>query len=55
MSRVLEPNGAQVLPPADDSRSTVSAYFALLAADGDMRRHAAYRALAASLIVEATS
>ena len=51
MSRVLEVSGAQVLPPVADSRATVSPWFAHLACDADLRRHAVFVALADSLEV----
>lgn len=53
-ARLLDANGAQILPPAEDSRATTSAWFAHLAADADMRtKHPEYAALAASLTVDA--
>lgn len=56
MSRLVEPNGAQVLPPVSDSRSVFSAWSATLAADGDMRaKHVEYRAIADELLVERVS
>ena len=55
MSRVLQANGAQVLPPSKDQQATVSAWSAHLAADADMRvKYGTYRALAAVLTVEAS-
>ena len=56
MSRVVEGNGAQVLPPVSDARGTVPAWFAHLCADADLRAlSVGHRELAATLIVEATS
>ena len=55
MSRVVQDNGAQVMPAVDDPQATVSAWSAHLAADGDMRaKYGTYRALAEVLTVEAT-
>lgn len=56
MSRVVEGNGAQVLPPVRDPRSTVSSWEGHLAANADLRTKNAFtRHMAATLIVEATS
>jgi hypothetical protein len=56
VSRLVEPNGAQVLPPVSDSRSLFSAWVAHLAADADMRtKHVEYRAVAGELTVEVSS
>lgn len=53
MSRLVEANGAQVLPNIQDPQSTASGWAAHLAADGDMRaKHPEYASLAASLFVE---
>lgn len=52
MSRLVEPNGAQVLPPVADTRQTVSSWFAYSCTDADHRtKHATYRHLAAVLEV----
>ena len=56
MSRVVEGNGAQVLPPVTDPRATVIAWQAHLCADADLRALSVdHRELAATLFVEATS
>lgn len=55
-SLLVEENGAQVLPPpsSPDQRRTVSAWFAHLAADADIRTKAPlYRELANTLVVMA--
>jgi hypothetical protein len=55
MSRVVEGNGAQVLPDVKDPQATVSAWSAHLAADADMRvKFGSYALLALSLKVEAS-
>jgi hypothetical protein len=56
VSRVVEGNGVQVLPPFLDGRGTVPAWFAHLCADADLRTlSVGHRELAAALIVEAAS
>ena len=55
MSRVVQGNGAQVLPAVGDPQATVSAWSAHLAADADMRvKYSSYALLALSLTVEAS-
>lgn len=50
MSVLRQASGAQILPPADDRRATISAYHAHCALDADQRRkHPAYAAIVAGL------
>lgn len=51
-TRVVEPNGAQVLPPVDDQRATIPAWVGHLLCDADERtKYAAYTSLASELVV----
>ena len=53
MSRLIESNGAQVLPMVPDDRRTVSVWSAVLCLDGDQRtKHRVFRELAGELVVE---
>lgn len=55
VSRIVQGNGAQVLPDVDDPQATIAGYFAHLAAEADLRvKYGTYRALAEALTVEAT-
>jgi hypothetical protein len=50
MSILTDATGAQILPPAEDSRATVTAWFAYVSADGDQRtKYPEWAALAGTL------
>ena len=53
MSRVVQANGAQILPPAGDQRATVTMWVAQQCADADHRtKYPVYADVAAGLKVE---
>lgn len=52
MSIVIEPNGAQLLPPVEDQRATVTGWQARCARDADLRtRSPLWREVASKLTI----
>ena len=54
MTRLLDSNGAQVLPPVNDPRAIVTGWVAVRCVDADLRvRSVVHRELAGHLFIEA--